>query len=197
MINKFISTLDTSKISPKRKKSLDIIINELKKYSNKRVDLNFICTHNSRRSQFSQVWSNLFSNFYNHHNINSFSGGTQVTGVYKSVIEVLIGVGLIIKKNKRNDVNPKYSIKHIDKSESFKIYSKLYNCKSNPSKDFIAIMNCSSADVACPYVSGSIKRILLPYDDPKIFDGSTYEIKKYNKTNIEIASSMKYLHMNI
>ena len=54
-----------------------------KEYSlNEVVHLNFICTHNSRRSQLGQVWS-----FYAAHNfglnIKSFSGGTEVTAFFR------------------------------------------------------------------------------------------------------------------
>ena len=37
------------------------------------VNLNFICTHNSRRSQLAQVWAKVIGEFYGH-DINTFSG---------------------------------------------------------------------------------------------------------------------------
>ena len=75
-----IDKLDHTLIVDHRKDLLkplrDYIV--LKSKQKVEANLNFICTHNSRRSQLTQVWAKIISDYYGF-NINSFSGGTEVT----------------------------------------------------------------------------------------------------------------------
>jgi len=194
----FILKLNTSKISTSRLKALDLLIREVRINLNKSisVQLNFICIHNSRRSQFSQIWSETLAYYYDYKNISSFSGGTEITEVYDGVITSLSKTGFNILKNNKKP-NPTYSIDFGESKKKVAVYSKLFNCDLNPKSDFIAIMNCSSADKNCPFVAGASKNISMPFDDPKLYDGSDKEMFYYNKTNIEIATSIKYLYINI
>ena len=59
MINTFIEKLDILEISKERLEILEPIVNHISEEIkvNKRINLNFICTHNSRRSHLSQVWA--------------------------------------------------------------------------------------------------------------------------------------------
>ena len=57
--------------------------------ADKKVHLNFICTHNSRRSQLSQIWANYAAFYYKLRNIDSFSGGTAVTSFYRKIVKAL------------------------------------------------------------------------------------------------------------
>src|SRR5688500_11856207 len=43
------------------------------------VLLNFICTHNSRRSHIAQVWAQAAACYYDVANIKTYSGGTEAT----------------------------------------------------------------------------------------------------------------------
>ena len=63
-------------IDANRKNLLLKIANKIAgNYNNDNVNINFICTHNSRRSQLGQVWSFYAANYFNLP-ISAFSGGT-------------------------------------------------------------------------------------------------------------------------
>ena len=46
-------------------------------------------------------------------------------------------------------------------------------------KDSIAVMVCSHADENCPFIPGVRKRLSLPFEDPKEFDGKVNEKEAY------------------
>ncbi len=177
-----------------RKEILDSIASYCKKQiaKNDQAQLNFICTHNSRRSQLAQVWAFVFAKYYNLP-IQAFSGGIEVTAFYSSGVEVLQSTGL--KITNYEGVNPKYTVHY--QGDVLNCWSKLYNDKQNPKSSFAAIMTCSHADDNCPLVSGSDLRIPLTYLDPKIADGSAEEIKKYHERSLQIASEMNYLFSKV
>ena len=58
-ISNVINSLDMAVISEERKVILKPLIDYLKDKisANKSIRLNFICTHNSRRSHLSQIWA--------------------------------------------------------------------------------------------------------------------------------------------
>ena len=49
-------------------KLIDYINNKIN--LDKEININFICTHNSRRSIFSQIWAKVFSDYYGLQNLN-------------------------------------------------------------------------------------------------------------------------------
>ncbi|MDH1603522.1 protein-tyrosine-phosphatase, partial [Empedobacter sp. GD03739] len=53
------------------------------------INLNFICSHNSRRSHLAQIWAQFAAAYYNIPNINCYSGGTQETALFPKVAETL------------------------------------------------------------------------------------------------------------
>ena len=63
--------------------------------NNQEINLNFICTHNSRRSQLSQVWAKVASVYYGT-DINSYSGGVEVTAFNERAIDSLVRSGFSI-----------------------------------------------------------------------------------------------------
>ncbi len=110
-INDFISKLKLNAIPSHRINVLEDIAANLRINNNLNIKskLNFICTHNSRRSQLCQVWSDTMSRYYGFTNILSYSGGTEITQVNKNIINTLIETGFSIKKNK-NLSNPIYFV---------------------------------------------------------------------------------------
>ena len=196
-INDFISKLKLNAIPSHKINALENIAANLRINNNLNIKskLNFICTHNSRRSQLCQVWSDTMSRYYGFTNILSYSGGTEITQVNKNIINTLIETGFSIKKNK-NLSNPIYFVNNGSK-KNIKLFSKLYTDNSNPSVKYIAVLNCLGADRSCPHVEGASKRISLPFNDPGEYDKTKIKYEKYRKVNIEIASSMKYLYLNI
>ena len=176
-----------------------IVLNEIVNYINKKRSenkiskLNFICTHNSRRSQFCQFWATFFSNYYNIR-CEVYSGGTVQSKVYKSVVNNIRDYGFNISFKECN--NPIYYIKFKNLNLG-NYFSKFYYDFENPKNEFAAIMTCSDAENNCPFVEGSEIKFSLPYEDPKKYDKSKSEKNDYKKTSEKIASEMNYLFYRI
>ena len=64
--NFFKNAVKSVSIDTKRKELLSKIANQIAEEYQKEgvVNLNFICTHNSRRSQLGQVWSFFAANYF-------------------------------------------------------------------------------------------------------------------------------------
>lgn len=195
-LNQFISGLNIISIAEDRKEVLNDISLAIAKQAQKssKVQVNFICTHNSRRSQLCQAWAFVISKFYNLKNLQFYSGGTEETSVYPAVIKTLESNGCIINAEKNtSNTNPTYILKFDDNSEDLKLKSKLMDSELNPNSGFVAIMTCRQADEACPFVPGAEIRKVLEYIDPKFSDNSPEELVEYNKISKTIAREMKFL----
>ena len=155
------------------------------------VNLNFICTHNSRRSQLGQVWGFFAANFFNL-NINSFSGGTEVTAFFKYTVKTLQSVGFDFKLENFSHQNPKYSISFKDAKKSIFGFSKRYDNVENKNP-FIAITTCNNADTNCPFIPEAIYRFHLPFVDPKASDNTDKQEETYLKTNRQIAAEIYFI----
>jgi len=197
-LNDYIKTLDVSSISKERLDVLNPLVEYIqsKKGKNQAINLNFICTHNSRRSHLSQIWAQTLAHFFNIENVTCFSGGTEATAMFPKVAETLEKNGFDIEKISEGN-NPIYSIKFDDNSHPIIGFSKTYDHKFNPKSNFAAIMTCSSADQGCPFISGAEKRIPITYDDPKLFDNTDLQDKKYLERSNQIATEMKYVFQKI
>lgn len=173
------------------------ILKELASYieekilKNEKVDLVFICTHNSRRSHISQIWSQTAATYYDIPNVTSYSGGTDATAFNPRAVRAMERAGFeVIKKS---DIeNPVYAVSFSKTEEPMEVFSKKYDSKSNPQTKFAAIMTCSHADENCPIVAGMEKRIALPYDDPKEYDDTKLEEEKYSERVDEIGRELLY-----
>jgi arsenate reductase len=195
-IQNFIVSLSIAKVNEERKLVLDSLIQyvQKKKDSNHKINLNFICTHNSRRSQFAQVWAKVFADYY-HIEIHSFSGGVEVTACNERTVDALRDTGFEISK--KGDWNPVYHVRWSDDNKGLMLFSKLFDDNHNPRQNFVAVMTCSHADENCPFVAGCDARIPIRYEDPKIFDDTPEEQKMYAARSKEIASEMKYVFSQI
>ena len=154
------------------------------------ADLVFICTHNSRRSQFGQVWASTAARYYGIDNINGFSGGTESTAFHHAAVAAIQRAGFIVKGSPVQQDNQKYIMRSGPGTPGITMFSKKYNDPENPAENFCAILVCSDADEACPIINGASLRISLPYEDPKAYDGSALEIRKYDERCREIARDM-------
>lgn len=195
-IQKIIDGLDFSSISDNRKKELEVLSQyiQAKRNANEQVQLNFICTHNSRRSQFSQLWAQVAADYYGVLT-QSYSGGVEVTEFNARAIASLIRTGFVI--NSQGETNPHYSVTWKNEGAPLTMYSKLYDDDFNPSSNFAAIMTCSHADENCPIVIGCEKRISIRYEDPKAFDDTPEESKMYDRRSLEIAKEMMYVFSKV
>lgn len=167
-----------------------------KSISEESINLNFICTHNSRRSHLTQVWAQVASEYYNIPNVYCYSGGTEKTALFPKVAETLTNQGFNVFKIADND-NPVYAIKYSDKALPVIGFSKKYDTPFNPASAFVAIMTCSQADGGCPFIAGAEKRIPITFEDPKISDNTPEQSKVYAKRSLQIASEMFYVFSKI
>lgn len=194
-INTLIQDLNVDQITNQRKELLNELAGYIqeKKKSSSAINLNFICTHNSRRSQFSQVWAFVLGIYYGIE-VNSYSGGVEITACNERTIASLKRMGFDITVTS-NGSNPIYHLSY--KNHSIDLYSKLYDEDSNPQENFAAIMTCSSADQGCPFIPGAEKRLPIRFEDPKTFDDTDLEEKMYDERSLQIASELKYVFSKI
>jgi arsenate reductase len=178
-------------ISGERKKVLHPLVDYIisKKSRVESIRLNFICTHNSRRSHLSQIWAQTMAYHFGIKDINCYSGGTESTAMFPKVVETLVHQGFNIQKLSETE-NPIYAVKFAQDEAPIICFSKEYSNNFNPKKNFGAIMTCNNADEGCPLVIGAEARFPIKYDDPKAFDGTELQTQKYAERSLEIASEM-------
>ena len=155
------------------------------------AQLTFICTHNSRRSQMGQVWARIAAAHHGIEGVSTFSGGTEATAFNPRAVAALERTGLDIEADGGAD-NPRYSVAWSAGTEALTCWSKTWQDDPNPGQDFIAVMTCSDADEACPFVPGAAHRIALTYEDPKEFDGTDREARAYDERSEQIARELLY-----
>lgn len=160
----------------------------------KEVNLNFICTHNSRRSQFSQIWAQTAAYFFGV-KVNCFSGGVEITAFNERAVASLRRSGFKITSSEGD--NPKYFTWHSADLDPIIAFSKLFDDPINETQQFAAIMTCSHADENCPFIPGAEKRIPVRYEDPKAFDDTFEEAARYDERSHQIASEMFYVFSKI
>jgi len=197
-INQFLSSVDFETITADRKNALQPLIDyiESKTKNGQTIRLNFICTHNSRRSHLSQIWAQVASEYYQIKNVNCYSGGTEATAMYPMVAETLTNIGFEVNKISQES-NPVYAIKYGDNEQPIIGFSKTYDHSFNPKSEFAAVMTCTQADEGCPFIIGAEKRISLPFEDPKAFDNTDLKAEKYLERSIQIATEMAFVFSNI
>lgn len=159
--------------------------------SGKTVYLNFICTHNSRRSHLAQLWAQTAAHYYGIKNVECFSGGTEATAFNPRAVKAMQTAGFDISIAKEGS-NPVYEVRYAEDAYPVIAFSKKYDDAFNHNKDFAAIMTCSHADENCPLVLGASARIALTYDDPKEFDGTPLETAKYAERVDQIGREILY-----
>ncbi len=193
-----VHNLNINSVNENRKILLDTLISYIqnKKDLNKVIQLNFICTHNSRRSHLAQIWAQTLARFFNVPKVVCYSGGTEATKLYRTVKDTLEDQGFIFK-TKKEESNKKYEVFFSNTVKPINTYSKVYDHKVNPVTNFVAVMTCSHADENCPFIPGAEKRISVMYEDPKLYDNSILEKKMYKERSIQIATEMKYIFSNI
>ena len=197
-IEQVILKLEVNEVSKERKLVLQPLVNFIqgKIDSSKEVRLNFICTHNSRRSHLSQIWAQTMAAHFGLNNVKTYSGGTEATAMFPKVGETLTKQGFDIQKIADAN-NPIYAIKFDDNSHPIIAFSKKYDNEFNPVSEFAAIMTCSHADGNCPFIAGAEKRIPITYEDPKLFDNTDQQAEKYEERSLQIATEMLYIFSQI
>ncbi|MFZ4671524.1 MAG: low molecular weight phosphatase family protein [Flavobacterium sp.] len=197
-LSKTVGTVSKISVSSDRKEILKPLIDYIQNKVDNQLEirLNFICTHNSRRSHLSQIWSQALAFHFDIKNVYCYSGGTEATAMFLKVAETLSKQGFQIQKLSENS-NPVYAITFSENQYPVICFSKTFDDTFNPKSGFAAIMTCSSADEGCPFIAGAEKRFPIRYDDPKAFDGTDLMNAKYAERSIEIASEMYYVFSKI
>ncbi len=197
-IKEIIAQLSTENISEERKNILqplvEFIQNKISK--NEEIRLNFICTHNSRRSHLSQIWAQTMARFFGVKNVFCYSGGTEATAMFPKVTETLQNQGFEILKLSETK-NPVYAVKFAENEYAIICFSKKYNDNFNPKSEFAAILTCDSADENCPIVYSAEARIPIKYKDPKSSDGTPEMNETYFNRSLEIATELKFVFENL
>ena len=168
------------------------VISKLKK--RQAIHLLYICTHNSRRSHLGQIWGQVMADYFEIPNLFTYSGGTEITACHPNTLTALREQGFEITCGEGK--NPLNKISYSNELRTVECWSKKYDDLANPSKDFIALMTCPSADKNCPLVIGAEKKISLSYEDPKISDGTKHQERTYTERSLQIASEMSWVMQN-
>ena len=155
---------DFSKIPEERKETLreigGFVVAQLN--AKQPVNLTYICTHNSRRSQFGQVWAKVAAVYYGFGNrVFTFSGGTEATAFNVRAVAALQRAGFVTDDD-RNPKNPNHTVRFSESQSLPVMFSKRYSDEANPKSEFCAVMVCSQADEACPLVYGASARVRCP-----------------------------------
>jgi arsenate reductase len=197
-LSKTIALISSISISEERKEVLQPLVDYIrfKITENKEVRLNFICTHNSRRSHLSQIWAQTMTFHFGMPNVFCYSGGTEATAMFPKVGETLVKQGFQIQKLSEEQ-NPVYAVKFDANQHPIICFSKTYFDDFNPKSEFGAIMTCNNADEGCPMVFGAEARFPIKYDDPKVFDGTDLMDEKYAERSLQIASEMYFVFSQI
>ncbi|TXC77110.1 arsenate reductase/protein-tyrosine-phosphatase family protein [Luteibaculum oceani] len=198
------------------KKSLDLVLAEIGKLPEQRrellsdlakriadktntenkLGLVFVCTQNSRRSFFSEVWAQLaIEHFKLGKLLQAFSAGSEASAIHPNTISTLESQGYVIEIGNGN--NPLLKVFTDESAPLIASFSKDLNDKTLPKENFIAIMVCSDADKNCPFVPGALFRQPVTFDDPKIADGTPEQKSVYEVRSLEIARNMFFLMSEI
>jgi len=196
-LQRTISNLHPEELVEERKEVLKELIDYIQFKIDKKnpVFLNFICTHNSRRSQFAQIWAQAAAAFYGIE-VSCYSGGVEETAFNERAVAAIRRAGFMVEAETSGE-NPVYSVRFSDKFPALKCFSKLYDDPVNKAPHFAAVMTCSHAEANCPFIQGTEKRIPVMYDDPKEFDGLPQETQKYDERSTQIATEMFYVFSRI
>lgn len=183
-----------NQISDARKRTLEKIASYIQNNIafRKHIRLIYVCTHNSRRSHFGQIWGRIAAEYFGIKNVQTYSAGTEATEMHPNTVQTLKKQGFEITSNSTKS-NPHYSVSFDEEQEPILCFSKTIDDPSNPSEEFAAIMTCSEAEENCPFVPGAELRISTTYDDPKVFDGTPQEMEKYIERSLQIARDNLYI----
>jgi len=87
------------------------------------VYLNFICTHNSRRSHIAQLWAQASADYFGVKDIVCFSGGTEATAFNPRAVKAIQEAGFQINIEVPGD-NPLYKVSYSPNASSITVFSK-------------------------------------------------------------------------
>lgn len=158
------------------------------------LDVLFVCTHNSRRSHMGQLLGAVAAARVGIV-ARTFSGGTETTAFNPRAIAALTRVGFQITGE--GEKNPHYRVSWSPAAPAIDAFSKTLDDAANPTSDFVAVMTCSQADAACPFVKGARQRVSVPYEDPKVADGTPDEAQRYDERVEQIGRDLAWVFRQV
>ena len=186
---------DESNLSQTRKNALAHLADTLvEKKTGDDLQLIFICTHNSRRSIFAQVWASVLADHFQLP-IKAFSGGTEATAVHENTLKCLEDLGFEITSGNDRQ-NEKVQIKY-GEHKQISCFSKVFDHPENPQQDFIALMLCDHAAEHCPFIPNASARLNFTFLDPKKYDGTVFKSDKYKEICLDIAIQLDQIFQRI
>ncbi len=193
-IDRYLNSLVPSVEGAERMEKWQALGRSLKK-SDLKGAVNFICTHNARRSVLSQSLATALAYRSGLKDLVFLSGGAEGTYVHPNSIATLQRIGLrLLSKSEGN--NPLYELAYADDAAPLRIFSKTFDDPSSPAP-YHAVMVCSKGDAACPFIPGVASRTLIPFEDPGAFDGTPVEEKAYDASAAQIGREMRYFFEQI
>lgn len=183
---------EVSKISPERREILQDLAGQIAEAAKDKQEcrLVFICTHNSRRSHFGQIWAAAWAHYFGFGQVRSYSGGTEATAFNPRAVAAAQRAGFQIEN--LGGSNPHYLVYFADDQPPAVCFSKKFSDPYNPTSGFIAVMTCAQADESCPIVPGACARISLPFEDPKVADNTPEEASRYDERCAQIAAELYF-----
>lgn len=158
------------------------------------LEVLFVCTHNSRRSHMAQLLGAVAASRAGVP-ARTFSGGTEATAFNPRAIAALSRAGFQIAVG--DGKNARASVSWSPTAPPMEAFSKTIEDPSNPTRDFVAVMTCSQADQACPIVKGAAQRVAVPYDDPKVADGTPGEAQRYDERVEQIGRDLAWVFRQV
>lgn len=180
-------------ISEERRERLDTLISAVNESLSKHntANLLYVCTHNSRRSHFGQVAGTLAAAYFGLDSIRCYSAGTEVTAMNHNAVKTLTDFGFSVSLA-GDENNQKYTF-DAEGILPINCFSKRFDDESIPRDNVIAIMTCTEAEQNCPFIPGAVRRIALPYQDPKQSDGTGMERQVYAERFRQILGEALYV----
>ena len=147
LIKESIALFDT--ISDERKALLSQISSYISAQATEEqpVKLVYICTHNSRRSHYGQIWAGVAAAYYGIPHVETYSGGTEETAFNERAVAASERLGFRIEKTTEG-TNPVYQVYFADDTAPITAFSKKFDSDANPKAGFCAVMTCNSADLS-------------------------------------------------
>ena len=158
--------------------------------------LNFICTHNSRRSHLAMVWAAVSAYLQGLDHVTTLSGGTEATALHPNMVGALRRAGFRIEVEAKaageaeTEGGPLYLLHFAEGVDPLRCFSKVYDHPVNAAGPFAAVMVCDSANEACPVIPGAAARLPLTYGDPKVGDGTAREGAIYDERVGEVGRDL-------
>lgn len=155
-----------------------------------KINIVYLCTHNSRRSQLAQIWSSFLVQIFKLEKIYVHSAGSEKTTLSDFVILSMGKFGFSFKEI-NDDEKSAFNV-FFNQDRICECYSKDLQDDSIPCESIYSIHTCAEAEQSCPFLKGSIGNFSLNYPDPKQYDSAENPTIHYQETALQIGTECFY-----